>query len=498
MGYSVWLALVLVALFTYLIQELICKKKKKIPPGPRGLPLIGNLHMVGKNILHDLHKIAKKYGPIMSMRLGLVPVIVASSPYAAQQFLKNHDLVFSSRPYSEVSQYIFYDQRNLVSSKYGPYWRNMRKLCTLQLLSNAKIHSFQSMRKQELEILVDFLKQHRGVVVDLTDKISSFSANMSCLMIFGKKYMDEDLGINELVKETMCIAARPKLGDYIPFLGVFDLQGLSRRMKELAKPLDEFLERVIDEHLHKFSDKNQAKDIVDTLMAIMHSNEAEFEFDHRHVKAVLLDLLVASMDTSSTAVEWILSEVLRHPDVMKKLQNEMERVVGRNRMVEEMDLESLEYLDMVIKEGFRLHPVAPLLIPHESIEDCRVDDFHIRKGSRLLINVWAIGRDPNVWPEPEKFKPERFLECNIDLRGRDFQLLPFGSGRRSCPGMQLGLTIVRLLVAQLVHCFDWELPNGMIPKDVDMTEKFGLVLARAQHLMVIPKSYRLKFSQNKC
>lgn len=137
------------------------------------------------------------------------------------------------------------------------------------------------------------------------------------------------------------------------------------------------------------------------------------------------------MDTSSTAVEWILSEVLRHPDVMKKLQNEMERVVGRKRMVEESDLESLEYLDMVIKEGFRLHPVAQLLIPHESIEDCRVDDFHIRKGSRLLINVWAIGKDPNVWPEPDKFKPDRFLGCNIDLKGRDFQLLPVGSGRRS-------------------------------------------------------------------
>lgn len=286
MAYCIWLALVLVALFTYLIQELTWKKK--VPPGPRGLPLIGNLHMVGKNIHHDLHKIAKKYGPIMSMRFGLVPVIVASSPYAAQQFLKNHDLVFASRPYSEVSRYIFYDQRNLVSSKYGPYWRNMRKLCTLQLLSNFKIHSFESMRKQELGILVDFLKQHRDVVVDLTEKISSLSANMSCLMIFGKKYMDEDLGLNELVKETMSIAARPKLGDYIPFLGVFDLQGLSRRMKELAKPFDEFLERVIDEHLHKFSDKNQAKDIVDTLMGIMHSNEAEFEFDHRHVKAILL------------------------------------------------------------------------------------------------------------------------------------------------------------------------------------------------------------------
>nr|XP_018628032.1 cytochrome P450 CYP736A12-like [Nicotiana tomentosiformis] len=172
------------------------------------------------------------------------------------------------------------------------------------------------------------------------------------------------------------------------------------------------------------------------------------------------------MDTSSAAIEWILSEIFRHPDVMKKLQKELEKVVGRNRRVEESDLENLQYLDMVIKEGFRLHPVAPLLLPHESIEDCIVDGFHIPKGSRVLVNVWAIGRDSDTWIEPEKFKPE------------------------SCPGLQLGLTIVRLVVAQLVHCFDWELPNGMVPKDIDMTEKFGLVTAKAQHLMAIP-NYRL-------
>lgn len=230
--------------------------------------------------------------------------------------------------------------------------------------------------------------------------------------------------------------------------------------------------------------------MVDTLMEIMQSGEAEFEFDRRHVKAILLDLLVASMDTSSTTIEWILSELFRHPSVIKKLKNELEHVVGQKRMVEETDLESLDYLDMVIKEGLRLHPVAPLLLPHESIECCTVDGFHIPKGSRVLVNVWAIGRDPDVWHEPVKFIPERFIESNIDLRGRDFQLLPFGSGRRSCPGLQLGLTIVRLVVAQLVHCFDWELPNGMMPKDINMVEKFGLVTARAVPLMAIP-TYRL-------
>ncbi|OIT02523.1 cytochrome p450 cyp736a12 [Nicotiana attenuata] len=471
------------------------KLKKKLPPGPRGLPLIGNLHMIGENLHQDLYKIAKKYGPIMTIRFGLVPTIVASSPHAAEQFLKNHDLIFASRPYHAACHYIFYNQRNLIMAKYGPHWRNMRKLCALQLLSSVKINSFQPMRKQELEILVNFLKKAalNQDEVDLSAKVAYLSANMACLMVFGKKYnIDEDnKGFKGVIQETSHIAATPNLAELFPFLRFLDLQGLARRMKQVAKSCDEFLENVIDEHVRLSTDeKKQTSDIVDTLMGIMRSGEAEFEFDRCHVKAVLLDLLVASMDTSSAAIEWILSELFRHPDVMKKLQKELEHVVGRKRMVEESDLENLQYLDMVIKEGFRLHPVAPLLLPHESIEDCIVDGFHMPKGSRLLVNVWAIGRDSDTWLEPEKFIPERFQGSNIDLRGQNFQLLPFGSGRRSCPGLQLGLTIVRLAVAQLVHCFDWKLPNGMMPKDIDMTEKFGLVTAKTQHLMAIP-NYRL-------
>ncbi|GFQ08115.1 cytochrome p450 cyp736a12 [Phtheirospermum japonicum] len=229
------------------------------------------------------------------------------------------------------------------------------------------------------------------------------------------------------------------------------------------------------------------EDFVDTMMSIMESGEAGFEFDRRNVKAVLQDLLIAGMDTSSTAVEWALSELFRHPQIMKKLQNELESVVGLDHMVEEQHLHTLEYLDAVIKESLRLHPVArALLIPHESMEDCVIDGFHIPKKSRILVNTWAIGRDPNVWPDPETFSPERFIGSHIDLKGQHFQLLPFGSGRRGCPGLQLGLTVVKLLVAQLVHCFDWELPNGMFPSDLDMSEHFGLVTSRVEHLMAIP------------
>ncbi|XP_060169551.1 cytochrome P450 71AU50-like [Lycium barbarum] len=495
---SIFLQVLALLAVLYFLQELqnkfMKKKMKKLPPGPKGLPIIGNLHMIGKNVHQDLHQIAKKYGPIMSMRFGVVPIIVASSPHAAEQFLKNHDLVFASRPNNNVVQFIMYNQKNLTFAKYGPYWRNMRKLCTLELLTTQKINSFQAMRKQEVANFVTFINRAAcsHVEVDISAKLATLSANMACLMVFGKKYTDDEFderGFMDVIHESLVIVSKPNIGEFFPFLNTFDLQGFVPRMKELAKIYDEFLERVIDEHIQDSKEEKQTKDIVDTMMNIMQSGEVEFEFDRRHVKAILLDLLIASMDTSSTAIDWIFSELLRQPKVMKKLQNELEQVVGKNRIVEESDLEKLEYLDMVIKEGFRLHPVIPLLL-HESIEDCIIDGFDIPKGSRLLVNTWAIGRDPEVWSKPETFMPERFIGSNINLRGRDFQLLPFGSGRRSCPGLQLGLTIVRLVLAQLVHCFDWELPNGMMPKNLDMTEKFGLVMARAQHLMAIP-TYRL-------
>lgn len=196
------------------------------------------------------------------------------------------------------------------------------------------------------------------------------------------------------------------------------------------------------------------------------------------------------MDTSATAIEWALAELVKNPRIMRKVQEELEKVVGMERKVEESDLESLEYLDMVIKETFRLHPVAPLLLPHESLEDCTINGFHIPQKSRVMINIYAIGRDPDVWTDAESFLPERFIGSGIDLRGLDFRLIPFGSGRRGCPGMQLGLTVVRLVLAQLVHCFDWELPDGMKPSELDMTEEFGLTVPRAKHLVAVP-TYRL-------
>ncbi|KAG5593779.1 hypothetical protein H5410_035011 [Solanum commersonii] len=420
---------------------------------------MGHLHLLGKNPHNDFQKLAKTHGPLMYVRLGLVPTIVVSSADTAEKFLKTYDHIFASRPHNEAAQYLAYGQKNLITAKYGPYWRNMRKLCTQHLLSNQKISSFQSMRRQQVEFMIKSLKNEacdHCVVVDLSAKISSLSADLTCLMVFGKKYMDEDLdkrGFKAVVEEVEHLAATPNLGDFFPFLGVTDLQGLTRRLKDFSKVFDEFLEKIIDEHVQS-CDQKQSKDFVDTMLDIMQSGEAEFQFDRRRIKAILFDMLIAAMGTSAAAIEWILTELLRHPH-----------------------------------EGMRLHCVVPLM-PHEAMEDCVVNSFHIQKGSRIMINFYAVQRDPNIWPEPEKFLPERFVESSIDVHGRDFQRLPFGSGRRSCAAMQLGIIIVQLTVAQLVHCCDWELPNGMQPCELDVEEHFGLATSRENPLMAIP-TYRI-------
>lgn len=383
-----------------------------------------------------------------------------------------------------------YGGRNIAFAPYGNYWRNMRKLCTLELLSSSKINQFRPIRTAELGDLIRSLQSvaERGETVDVSDRVSGFIGDVISLMVFGRKFEDDELderGFKAVIKETMAVAGRPNLGDFFPFAAALDLQGLERRMKELSKKFDGFLERIIDDH----QGKKTEDDFVDTMMGILESGEAGFEFDRRHVKAVLMDMLIAGVDTSTATVEWIMSELIRHPKVMKKLQQEVEQVVGTKQLVDESHLDELEYLNMTIKETFRLHPVAPLLI-HESMEDCIVSGFHVGKGSRILVNVSSIGKDPQVWEDPEKFIPERFDGSHVDLWGQDFELLPFGSGRRGCPGLNLGLIVVKLLVAQLVHCFDWKIPYGALASDLDMEEHFGLVVGREKPLMAIP-TYRL-------
>ncbi|KDP20096.1 hypothetical protein JCGZ_05865 [Jatropha curcas] len=471
---------------------------RKLPPGPSPLPIIGNLHMLGNLPHQTLYNLAKLHGPIMSLRLGYVQTIVVSSANAAKLFLKTHDAVFGSRPKLRASRYMSYGTKGMAFTEYGPYWRSVRKLCTVQLLSASKIEYFAPIRKEELGFYVESLKRAAAArkVVDFSVGVGDMIQNIACRMVFGE-VNNHELDLKALVKEALLLAGAFNIADYIPFLGPIDLQGLTKRMKAFSKAMDKVLERIIDEHEKEaYWEKKQKSDFIDVLLSLMNQpmvtshDNALSTIDRTHIKAISIDMIIGSFDTSATTIEWTLSELLRHPHAMKCLQDELQSVVGMDNMVEEKHLSKLPYLDMVIKESLRLHPIAPLLVPREAMEDVMVDGYYIPKKSRVIVNAWAIGRDPDAWSDTEKFLPERFIDMNIDLRGQDFQLIPFGSGRRGCPGIQLGLTIIKIIIAQLVHCFDWELPNGLLPGELDMNEKFGLSLPRANHLLVVPK-YRL-------
>lgn len=244
-----------------------------------------------------------------------------------------------------------------------------------------------------------------------------------------------------------------------------------------------------------YYDSEHQEDFIDILLSMMNQpidpREEKYIIDRTNIKAIILDMISGSFETSSTSIDWAFSELMRNPQAMARLQEELETVVGLTRMVEESDLSKLNYLDMVAKESMRLHPVIPLLVPRESMEDAIINERFIPKKSQIIVNIWAIGRDPSVWSEnAEEFVPERFADNGIDVKGHHFELLPFGSGRRGCPGIQLGLIQVKFVLAQLAHCFKWELPKGMVPSDIDMSERFGLSVPRANHLFAVP-TYRL-------
>ncbi|KAF8022511.1 hypothetical protein BT93_F0125 [Corymbia citriodora subsp. variegata] len=495
------LPILLTALVTlYYFFLLLHRKSKKLPPGPTSLPIIGNLHQLRDLPHRRLHCLAKSYGPIMFLRLGNKPTVVVSSPEAAELVLKTHDNVFLGRPKGLVTHLLTYGDRGMAFTEGGAYWRSMRKLCALQLLSPAKVESYGPARREELGRLVERVRAAAVAreVVDVSAEVGELMGNLSCRLILGRRSNsgNDELDLKPLIHEVLSLAGSFNLADYVPLLGPFDLQGLVRRAKVVHRAIDEVLEGVIREHEQDMTGKYKG-DLLDTILSVMdhpmtnNSQDKPDMLDRTSVKAIVLDLISGSYESSSTVIDWTFSELMRSPRTRKRLQQELRTVVGMNRMVEESDLPKLSYLDMVIKETFRLYPPGPLLIPHEATEDIEINGYYIPKRTRIIVNAWALGRDIDAWAnDVEEFKPERFANSSVDLKGQDFQLIPFGSGRRGCPGMNLALINTRLFLAQMLHCFDWELPEGTSPSDLDMTEEVGLSLSKAKHLFLMP-TYRL-------
>nr|CAB3500747.1 unnamed protein product [Digitaria exilis] len=447
------------------------KRKHKLPPAPRPRPVIGNLNLIGTLPHRSIYELSSLYGPLMCLRFGSFPVVVASSADMARSFLKTHDLAFIDRPKTAAGKYTTYNYSGLFSSPYGPYWRQGRKLWQAELFNARRLASLHHVRADEVRSMLNGL---HAAVAGGEHAGAPYMVNLNVIsrMVLGKKYVVDGAGspttpeeFSRMIDEHFFLNGALNVGDLIPWLGWLDVQGYVKRMKRSAKMFDHFLEYVLDEHdeRRRRRDGNEfvAKDMVDVLLELADDPNLEVPIERDGVKGFTLDFIGGGTDTSAVTVEWAMSELLRNPEVLAKANEEMDRVISRERLVEEEDITRLPYLEAVVKETMRLHPVGPLLTPRLCREDVSLGGYDIPAGTRVLINVWTISRDPAVWDAPMEFRPERFVGGGsgggVDVKGQDFELLPFGSGRRMCPGMSLGLKMVQVVLANLVHAFAWRL-----------------------------------------
>ncbi|XP_057950655.1 flavonoid 3'-monooxygenase [Malania oleifera] len=490
----------LLAALLHFLLRLGRRTPRPLPPGPRPWPLVGNLPHLGPVPHHTLAALARTYGPLMHLRLGYVNVVVAASAATAAQFLKTHDANFSSRPTNSGAKHIAYNHQDLVFAPYGPRWRMLRKICSIHLFSAKALDDYRNVREEEIGVLTRALASAGESPVNLGQLLTICTTNALGRVMIGRRVF-VDAGADakadefkQMVLEVMVLAGVFNIGDFVPALEWLDLQGVAAKMKKLHKRFDSFLDTILQEHrrvlLH--AGGGHHPDLLTKLISLKDDADGEGgKLTDTEIKALLLNMFTAGTDTSSSTVEWAIAELIRHPNIMAQAQQELDSVVGRGRLVSDSDLPNLPFLQAVVKETFRLHPSTPLSLPRIASNACEVDGYYIPKGSTLLVNVWAIARDPAVWNDPLEFRPARFLpggeRPNADVKGNDFEVIPFGAGRRICAGMSLGLRTVQLLTAALVQAFRWELPEGEVAEKLNMEEAYGLTLQRAAPLTVLPR-----------
>ncbi|XP_055818836.1 premnaspirodiene oxygenase-like [Solanum dulcamara] len=463
-------------------------KTKRLPPGPWKLPLLGSMfHLLGGLPHHVLRDLAKKYGSIMHLQLGEVSLVVVTSPDMAKQVLKTHDLAFADRPTLLAAEILFYNRIDIIFSPYGDYWRQMRKICLMELLSAKNVRSFCSIRQDEVRHMIDFFRSSNGEPVNVTKRIYQFASSMICRSAFGKVVKEQDELIL-LVKKGSHFLEGFDVADLFPSLKFLHvLIGMKGKIMNVHHEVDAILENIINEH--KNSDELGGEGLLAALLRVMKEGGLQFPITNDNIKAVISDMFAGGTETSSTTTDWAMVQMMRNPRVLLKAQAEVRNAFREKETFDENDVEELKYLKLVIKETLRLHPPGPLLLPRECREELDINGYTIPLKTKVMVNAWAMGRDPKYWIDAESFKPERFEHSSIDFVDNNFEYLPFGSGRRICPGISFGLANVYYPLAQLLYHLDWKLPNGINPSDLNLTETAGLTCPRKSDLYLIATPY---------
>ncbi|CAN0905543.1 Isoflavone 2'-hydroxylase [Linum grandiflorum] len=482
----------------YIIFNHFQNKLRNLPPSPfPSLPIIGHLHLLRRPLHRCLSQISAKHGPLVLLQFGLRNVLLVSSPALAQDcFTTTNDVVFANRPRMAAGRRLAYNCTTLAWAPYGDHWRNLRRIASTQLLSSQRVQSLSGIRAGEVKSMIRWLLGKREEEVDMKVALFELTLNVVMSMIAGKRYYGDNVSdaeearrFREIQTETMRLSGETNLEDFLPWLRSKELE---RRMRGCHGKRDGFFQELIEEWRGKKKESSsddhlQRKCLIQVLLSSQLTDPDYYTDDL--IKGMIMVLLSAGTETSSNTVEWALSLLLNHPPALKAAQSEIDTLVGKDRLVEETDLGKLHYLEGIIKETMRMYPALPLLVPHESSEECVVGGYKVPSGTILLVNTWDIHNDTRIWDDPSEFKPERFVEGgqgrgdNYDDDG--FKFLAFGYGRRSCPGEGLGMKMVSLTLATLIQCFDWEIPGNRAM--VDMSEQTGFTMAKALPLKVKPR-----------
>ncbi|XP_062077847.1 phenylacetaldehyde oxime monooxygenase CYP71AN24-like [Humulus lupulus] len=476
-------------------------RQLNLPPSPPSFPIIGNLHQLTKDPHRSLRALSNKYGPLMLLHLGQVPTLIVSSPDLVEEIVNTSDVAFSGRPNTTATEFLFYGHKNVLFAPYGEYWRQARKICVLELLSLKRVQSFQIVREQEVNELINEIRKEGcvdgGLSINLSKMLIQASNNVMSRCVLGHSYKTEDGSIRkleELSRDMSMQLMAFSFGDFFPCLRWIDvLRGFVGRLRSSFRDFDSFNDRAVQEHKAarkcNHRDGSEMEDFVDVLLRLQHDSELEFELTQDHIKAILQDMLAAGNDTTSTVAEWLLAELVRNPRVMKKAQEEVRRVVGEKAKVEINDINQMNYLKCVVKENLRLHPPAPLLAPRETTTRVQLGGYDVPARTRVMVNAWAIHRDPSLWGKPDEFIPERFENNRIDFNGQDFKFIPSGFGRRRCPGLAFGIISIEYMIANLLYWFDWKMPDESGLAEFDMSEVCGLTVHKNVPLHIVPISY---------
>ncbi|KAG2677465.1 hypothetical protein I3760_12G098900 [Carya illinoinensis] len=454
---------------------------RKFPPGPKPFPVIGNLFdLAAVKPYNSIIELAQIYGPIMSLKLGQVTTVIISSVHTAKQVLQTHDQLLSNRTVPDALRVHKHDEYGLPWMPISTQWRSLRKICNGKLFANKILDANQAIRYDKVQALLAEIRQSSliGEAVDIGTAASKTALCLLSNTIFSVDLADPNSDTAREFKKTTrnisTVAGKPNLADLFPLLRKIDPQGIRHLMAVHFGKLTDIFDRMISERLQlrKVSGYITNNDMLDVLL---NSSEENSEVLDKHkMESLFMDLFVGGTDTTSTTLEWAMAELLHSPDVLSKAKVELEQVIGKGNPVEESDVTRLPYLQAIIKETFRLHPPLPFLLPRKAEADVEIDGYIIPKGAQVLVSAWAIGRDPSTWENANSFMPERFLGSEIDVKGRNFELIPFGGGRRICPGMPLAMRMLQLMLGSLIHNFDWKLEDGVKIEDISMEGKFGI------------------------